>query len=63
MLFGLLQCGMGHSFQRDQSVNAMMPDNVGERVKRWAEEGNCRVAFLGTRPKVADFALDIVRID
>jgi hypothetical protein len=47
MLFGLLQCGMGHSFQRNQNVNAMMPDNVRERVKRWAEEGNCRALMIG----------------
>jgi hypothetical protein len=41
----------------------MMPDNVRETVKQSVEEGNCRVAFFEARPKVAEFALDIVRID
>ena len=41
----------------------MMPDNARETVKQWAEEGNCRVAFFEARPKMAEFGLDIVRID
>ena len=41
----------------------MMPDNVRESVKQWAEEGHCRVAFFEARPKAAEFGLDIVRID
>ncbi len=41
----------------------MMPDNVRKTVKQWAEEGNCRVAFFEARPKMAEFGLDIVRID
>ena len=40
-----------------------MPDEVRELVKQWAEEGRCRVAFFEARPKVAEFGLDIVRID
>ena len=41
----------------------MMPDNVRETVKKWTEEGNCRVAFFAALPKLAEFGLDIVRID
>lgn len=41
----------------------MTPDKVRESVKQWAKEGNCRVAFFEARPKMAEFGLDIVRID
>ena len=41
----------------------MMPDNIREKVKQWAEEGNCRVSFFEARPKMAEFGLDIIRID
>jgi hypothetical protein len=41
----------------------MMPDNIRKLVKQWAEEGSCRVAFFEARPKMAEFGLDIVRID
>lgn len=41
----------------------MMPEKVRETVKQWAEEGNCRVAFFESRPKMAEYGLDIVRVD
>ena len=41
----------------------MMPDNVSETIKQWAEEGNYRVAYFEPRPRVAEYALDIVEID
>ncbi len=41
----------------------MTPDKVRASVKQWVKEGNCRVAFFEARPKVAEFGLDIVRID
>ena len=41
----------------------MMPDNIRESVKQWVKGGKCRVAFFEARPKLAEFGLDIVRID
>lgn len=41
----------------------MMPNKVRETIRQWVEEGNCRVAYFEARPRVADYALDIVRID
>jgi len=41
----------------------MMPLKVRESVKQWVERGNCRVAFFEACPKLAEFGLDIVRID
>ncbi len=41
----------------------MMPDKVRASVKQWVKDGNCRVAFFEARPKMAEFGLDIVRID
>jgi hypothetical protein len=41
----------------------MMGEKERELVRRWAKEGDCCVAFFEARPKVAEFGLDIVRID
>lgn len=41
----------------------MAPCEVRVSVKQWVKEGNCRVAFFEARPKVAEFGLDVVRID
>jgi hypothetical protein len=41
----------------------MMPGDVREQVKRWAKDGDCRVAFFEARPNAAELGLDIVRID
>lgn len=41
----------------------MTPSEVRASVKQWVKEGDCRVAFFEARPKVAEFGLDIVRID
>jgi hypothetical protein len=41
----------------------MTPGKVRASVKQWVKEGNGRVAFFEARPKVAEFGLDIVRID
>lgn len=40
-----------------------MPEKVRETIKRWAEEGNCQVAYFETHPRVSEYTLDIVRID
>lgn len=40
----------------------LMPDNLRRIVMRWATEGRCRVAFFEARPRIGQFALDIVRI-
>lgn len=41
----------------------MTPHKVRASVKQWVKEGNCRVAFFEARPKMAEFGLDVVRID
>jgi len=41
----------------------MMPEDLRESVRQWVKEGNCRVAFFEARPRMAEFGLDIVRID
>ena len=41
----------------------MMPEKERASVKQWAENGGCRVAFFETRLKMAEFGLDIVRVE
>lgn len=41
----------------------LMPEKVRESVKQWVEQGGCRVAFFEARLKMAEFGLDIVRVD
>jgi hypothetical protein len=41
----------------------LIVENERRLVRRWVEEGNCRVAFFEAQPRGAEFGLDIVRIE
>jgi hypothetical protein len=41
----------------------MMRDNERQLVRQWAKDGNCCMAFFEALPKVAQFGLNIVRVE